>query len=182
MLQAMASSMTTFHTLILTLSLFTTIIPTIASGHPAPKTGTSSSLVTCHGPLPAVQYRYRYQTDVHLNNADQLEPAGFGLEASVSVENVWQDSTSYLLEVALERVQFKPRSDARASSFKDGPPIDNWPLVLANIVGRSGQVKSLYVAKGKAGHSSGHHLEPTQLNLVVALLNALRSRLGEQVC
>ena len=149
-----------------------------AIAHPAP----SGSSVTCHGPLPGVRYTYRYSTHLQLNNALQLEPAGFSLLASVSIENVWQDRVTYLAEVHLDSVKFVPRPSSTSARFTAGPVITTWPVVLANVEGATGQVRALYVAKDKWGHASGHLLEPTHLNLLVSLLNSLRSRFAQVRC
>ena len=169
---------------------FLLLFPLFASPHPVLSSASaSSSSPTCHGPQLGIHYRYHYETELILNNPELIganEPAGFAVDCSVSYENVWQDETSFLAEIIFESVQFKPRSGARTARFTAGPVIDSWRSVpvLAHIDGTSGQVRSLYVTKSGdrvASHSSGHQLEPTHLNLVVSLLNSLRSRFGSEV-
>ena len=176
----MLSAITYTHRFLLSTLLTYCFVSIHVHAHPAPL----RSSVTCHGPLLGVHYQYKYGTDLILNNLDQLEPAGFSVAASVAFENLWQDTQSYLLEITLDSVQFKPRADVRRDyHFKAGPVITgSWPVVLANIEGSTGQVRTLYVIKDHSGHSSGHRLEPTQLNLIVSLLNSLRSRFSFKVC
>lgn len=138
-------------------------------GHPV------HSGVQCHGPLVGSRYRYQYATEQILNNADQLEPAGFGAQAVVLVENLWQSKHLYLTRFAFEGFHYKIRVGSSTSRFKDGPPVENWPPVLVAIDGQTGLAQHLYMPVTERKHS----VEPTQLNLVVALLNTLRTKFGQ---
>lgn len=163
--------------LLLTVLSFVPPFLPLSHCHPAPR----GSALTCHGPLPAITYRYLYTSELTLNNDDVREPAGFAVEATFALTNIWQSSADYLAAIAIEGVRFKPRSTAGSGKFEAGPLVDGWPVVVAHVEGATGVVKALYAGKDTATHHSGHRLEPTQLNLVVGFLNALRSRFGKQV-
>lgn len=148
--------------------------PVLTSTHP-------SKATTCHGPIPGVRYSYEYNTELILNNDDGHEPAGFQAQVYFSHENLWQNAESYLSLFAVESIQFKPRSVVRGYRFPDGPTLANFPAVLVQHSGTSGSVENLFVPKSTQKHQTGHLLEPTHMNIIVALLNALRSRFPDQV-
>ena len=167
-------------TLLLILIYPFTLLITNVNLHPAP-----SSL--CHGSLPGIQYQYEYHSNIILNNNDNLEPAGFRVKGQVILENVWQDKRSYLALIELRQFKFEPRESSSSTRFFDtnAENVDhNWPPVLVHINGHDGHLQNLFVEKS---HDSHHHLiEPTQLNLIVSIMNALRNRRDQksdnQVC
>lgn len=143
--------------------------------HPAP----SDSF---NGPLLRIRYNYQYRSSLILNNNDNLEPAGFNTVGNVALENIWQDSNGYLALIQLEGFRFQPRDSASKRFDADAPVINDWPPVLAHI-DQSGNLQGLFVEKDNKNDK--HHLiEPTQLNLIVSILNILRNRrnLTDQVC
>lgn len=157
-------------TLLLILIYPFTLLITNVNLHPAP-----SSL--CHGSLPGIQYQYEYHSNIILNNNDNLEPAGFRVKGQVILENVWQDKRSYLALIELRQFKFEPRESSSSTRFFDtnAENVDhNWPPVLVHINGHDGHLQNLFVEKS---HDNHHHLiEPTQLNLIVSIMNALRNR------
>ena len=157
------------------LNLIILFLPSIAT-HPAVKG------VTCHGPIPGVRYNYEYNTEIILNNNDGFEPAGFQAQVYFNHENIWQNAHSYLSLIGVDSVQFKPRALVQGYRFPDGPTLGDFPHVLVQHNAQTGAVENFFVPKGSKTHDSGHLLEPTQMNLIVALLNALRARFEVQVC
>lgn len=143
--------------------------------HPAP----SDSL---NGPLQRIRYSYQYRSSLILNNNDNLEPAGFKTVGNVVLENIWQDFNGYLAMIQLEEFRFQPRDSASKRFNADSPIINDWPPVLAHV-DQNGNLRSLFVEKDNKNNK--HHLiEPTQLNLIVSILNLLRNHRNssEQVC
>lgn len=146
--------------------------------HPA------SSRGLCHGPLVGVQYQYDYATEQILNNDNNLDPAGFAAQGSISVENLWQNKDVFLARVTVNWFQFKPRSNAPYGyKFTASPSIETWHPVLASVDGTSGRVKALYVnrdeVRASKQDSEHHHIEPTLLNLVVSVLNNLKTKYSD---
>lgn len=159
-------TMPTLPTTTILLLLIVFVYPYVCA-HPAARAGA-----TCHGPIGGIRYRYHYHTSLTLNNQDNFEPAGFELDARFAVQNLWQNKQSYLLLIESESLQFKPRANVRSFQFTAGPTLTDWPQVLAQVDGQTGKAMSLYVPKS----TSQHHLEPTQMNLIVSLIGSLRNR------
>jgi len=105
-----------------------------------------------------------------MNNNDYREPTGFGIDSQITVENVWQDTDSYLLSLVIDWCQFKSRSGAK---FGDGPKIKDWNHPLYAHVDSSGHVKAVFVHQSEV---------ITATNLKKSLLEHLRSKKPEQVC
>lgn len=73
------------------------------NAHPAPALGT-----TCHGLQLNTKYNYFYTTTTQLNNNDHLgkEPVGFKFQSHVSLCNVWQDESNFILQVDFNVIFF----------------------------------------------------------------------------
>ncbi|KPM06676.1 hypothetical protein QR98_0051540 [Sarcoptes scabiei] len=138
--------------------------------HPAP---------ACHGLLIGTQYSYSYRSSLILNNDDNLEPAGFKLEGQVTIKNIWQNNEAYLAAIDLKQFRFHPRESMRKRFVSDGPVINHWPIVLAHIEIGNGEVKNLFIQNNEM--DSKIHIESTHLNLVIAILNALRNKKGTKL-
>ena len=130
--------------------------------HPAPG-------LLCHGPLPNVGYKYSYKSEMIMNNNDYREPTGFGIDSQITVENVWQDSDSYLLSLVIDFCQFKSRTGAK---FGDGNKITDWSHPLFAHIDSSGTVKQVVVHQSEV---------VTATNLKKSLLEHLRSKTPEKV-
>lgn len=104
-----------------------------------------------------------------INNNDYREPTGFGIDSQITVENVWQDSDSYLLSLVLDYCQFKSR---RGAKFGDGNKITDWNHPLYAHIDSSGNVKSVFVHQSEA---------ITATNLKKSLIAHLRSKTPEKV-
>ncbi len=135
---------------------------TIVCCHPAPG-------LLCHGPVVGISYRYSYKSELIMNNNDYREPTGFGIDSQITVENVWQDSNSYLLSLVIDWSQFKSRSGAK---FGDGPKIKDWNHPLFAHIDSSGDVRAVFVHQSEV---------ITATNLKKSLLEHLRSKKPEKV-
>ncbi|XP_054166757.1 microsomal triglyceride transfer protein-like isoform X2 [Oppia nitens] len=122
----------------------------------------------CHGPLPGVQYKYSYKSEIIMNNNDYREPTGFGIDSQIIVENIWQDSSGYLLSLAIDWMQFKSRT---GSKFADGNRIDDWNHPLFAHIDSKGDVKQVVVHQSETTTAS---------NIKKSLLNHLRSKTPEK--
>lgn len=129
--------------------------------HPAPG-------LLCHGPLIGISYRYSYKCELIMNNNDLREPTGFGVDSQITVENVWQNSDSYLLSLVIDWTQFKSRSGAK---FGDGLKINDWNHPLFAHIDSSGRIEKVFIHQSEC---------ITATNLKKSLLEHLRSKKPEE--
>ncbi|CAG2174423.1 unnamed protein product, partial [Oppiella nova] len=122
----------------------------------------------CYGPLPGVQYKYSYKSETIMNNNDYREPTGFGVDSQITVENIWQDSSGYLLSVVIDSCQFKSRTGAK---FADGNQIKDWNHPLFAYIDSTGDVKQVVIHQSEVITAS---------NLKKSLLEHLRSKAPEK--